>query len=56
MLRRITTLVAIAAVIAPAAVARANDWEEDYSDEWRDESPRARTTTPCPSTWTRRRR
>ena len=39
MLRRITTLVAIAAMIAPAAAARANDWEEDYSDEWRDESP-----------------
>ncbi len=39
MLRRITTLLAVAAVIAPAVVARANEWEEDYSDEWRDESP-----------------
>ncbi len=39
MLRRITTLLAIAAVITPAVVARANEWEEDYSDEWRDESP-----------------
>ena len=37
MLRRIATLVAVAAVIAPAFV-RANEWEEDYSDQWRDDS------------------
>jgi len=40
MLRRITALLAVAAFLAPAAMARANEWEEDYSDEWREDGPR----------------
>jgi hypothetical protein len=40
MLRRIATVVAVAAVLAPA-VGRATDWEESYTneDDWRQESP-----------------
>jgi hypothetical protein len=39
MLRRITTAIALAALLAPVAV-RANEWEEDYSDGGgQDESP-----------------
>jgi hypothetical protein len=38
MLRRIAMLLAVAAVLAPAA-GRANEWEEDYSDDWRSEPP-----------------